>query len=60
MIATMICFRFLPFFSRRSPNSFKRGLKTRAFIAGIKSALRKLADPIFVIGVVVRPELPLA
>ena len=60
MMAMMICVLFFPFSCSRSPNSLRRGLKTRAFIAGMKRARRRWADPIFVIGVEVRPDVPLA
>ena len=60
MIATMICLGFLPFSLSRSPKVLRSGLKTLAFIAGMKRARRKLADPTFVIGVVDLPEVPLA
>ena len=59
MMATMICFGFLPFSFRRSPKVFRRGLKTLAFIAGMKRARLRLAEPTFVIGVVGLPEVPL-
>ena len=59
MIAMMICLGFLPFALSLSPNSLRRGLKVRAFMAGIKRARRRLAEPTLVIGVDVRPEVPL-
>ncbi|MEN8856147.1 MAG: hypothetical protein ABF333_14515 [Akkermansiaceae bacterium] len=34
-------------------------MKTLAFIAGMKSARRRFADPILVMGVVDLPEVPL-
>ena len=59
MIAMMIGFGFLPFSLSLSPKILSSGLFSLAVMAGMKRARLRCADPIFVIGVWVRPEVPL-
>ena len=59
MTAMMTCLGFLPFAMRRSAKVLRRGLKTLAFMAGMKRARRSWAEPTLVMGVLVFPEVPL-
>ena len=59
MTAMMTCLGFLPFSMSLSANVLSSGLKTRAAMAGRKRPRLSLTDPILVMGVRVRPEVPL-
>ena len=59
MTAMMTCLGFLPFSMSLSANVLSSGLKVRAVMTGMKRLRLSLTDAILVIGVRVRPEVPL-
>ena len=59
MMAMMICLGDFPLSRSRSANVLSRGLLVRAVMAGMKSARLSAADPTLVMGVRVRPDVPL-